>query len=112
MMLYQNQLINEVARAMTKGKYNLFEGLNSALKFHFLHAHAQSMSDLFSKFQIPALNIVGGIAETQTALQSICMSFKGTFCNNDLNENSVSFTHMCNACLNYIASFKSLHQIL
>ena len=34
------------------------------------------------------------------------------FRNNDLNQNSVSFMHMFNACLNCAASFKSLHQIL
>ena len=35
----------------------------------------------------------------------LCMSFKGTlFCNNDLDQNSVSFMHML--CLNCVASFK------
>ena len=49
---------------------------------------------LCCKFQIPASNNVGGVAETQTVLQCYrvnkCMSFKGTqFCNNDVNQNSV-----------------------
>ena len=36
---------------------------------------------------------------------NICMSFKGTlFSNNDLNQNSVSFMHMFNACLSCLAS--------
>ena len=48
------------------------------------------MSELACKFQIPASNVVGGVAETRTVLQctmvKICMSFKGTlFCNSDLN---------------------------
>ena len=35
------------------------------------------------------------------------MSFKGTyFCNYDLDQNSVSFKYMPNACLNGVASFK------
>ena len=42
----------------------------------------------------------------------ICMLFKGlSFCNNDLNQNSVSFIHMFNACLNCVESFKNLHQV-
>ena len=41
------------------------------------------------------------------------MLFKGTqFCNNDLNQNSVSFMHMCNTSLNCVANLKSLDQIL
>ena len=108
-MLYQNQLING-ATAMTKGEH-------VCQKFRFLHAHAHYMSDLCSKFQVSASNTVGGFVETRTILEcdmvKICMTFEGTkFCNNDLNQSSVSFMHMFNACLNCIASFKSLHQIL
>ena len=41
------------------------------------------------------------------------MSFKGTlFCDYDLDQNYVSFMHIPNACLNCVASFKCLHQIL
>ena len=50
-------------------------------KFCYLYAHTNCMSELCSKFQSSALNTVGGVAETQTVLQSaminICMSFKG-----------------------------------
>ena len=86
-MLYQNQLMNEVAIAMTKGEHVChLMGHNSTImtrsKFCFLHAHAQCMSELCSKFQICASNTVGGVAETQTVLQcdmvKICMSYKGT----------------------------------
>ena len=31
---------------------------------------------------------------------------------NDLNQNSISFMHMPNAYLSYVANFKSLHEIL
>ena len=35
------------------------------------------------------------------------MSFTGIlFCNNDMNQNSVSFMHMSNAYVNYVASLK------
>ena len=51
-------------------------------KLFFLHTHAQCTSELCSKFQIPAYNTVGGVAETRTVLQrdmvQICMSVKGT----------------------------------
>ena len=64
------------------------------------------MLELCCKFQIRASNTVG-----QCDIVKICMSFKGAqFCNNDPSQNSVSFVH--NACLNCVASFKSLHQIL
>ena len=58
-----------------------------------------------------------GVAETQTELQcdtvKICMSFRGIkLCINVLGQNSVSLIHMFSACLNCVASFKSLHQIL
>ena len=58
-MLYQNWLMNEVARTMIKCEHvcRLREH-NSAImlyiKLHFLHAHAQFMSDLCSKFPMPA----------------------------------------------------------
>ena len=46
---------------------------------HMLNSYLNSVA---SKFQIPALNTVGGVAETQTVLQcdmvKISMSFKGT----------------------------------
>ena len=54
----------------------------------------------------------------QGDMVKICMSFKGTlFCNNNLDQNFVSFMHntcmhKSNACLNWIASFKSLHPVL
>ena len=38
-------------------------------KFCFPHAHVQCMSELCSKFQIPATNTVGADAETRTRLQ-------------------------------------------
>ena len=68
-MLYENQLINGVAIAIIKSEYVCHLRVhNSAvmtlIKFHFLHAHAQCMSGLCSKFKIPALNTVGGAAET------------------------------------------------
>ena len=55
--------------------------------------------------------------ETQSVLQGdmvkICMSFRGIqFCNYYLDQNSVSLMHMFSTCLNVVASFKSLHQIL
>ena len=73
------------------------------------------------QIQMPASNTVGGVAETQTVVRcdmvKICMLFKGhnsavMTLINDLNQNSVSSTHMVNACLNYVASFKCLHHIL
>ena len=68
-MIYENQLINGVAVAIIKSEYvRHLRVHNSAvmtlIKFHFLHAHAQCMSELCSKFQIAALNTVGGAAET------------------------------------------------
>ena len=54
-MLYENQLINGVAIAIIKSEYVCHLRVhNSAvmtlIKFHFLHAHAQCMSELCSKF--------------------------------------------------------------
>ena len=53
------------------------------LKFCFLYAHDQCMSELCPKFQIPASNTTERVAETRTVLQcdmiKICMSFKGTY---------------------------------
>ena len=75
------------------------------------------ISRLRSTFQIPASNTVGGVAETRTVIQYVMVKISMLFCgiqfsDNDLNQNSVSFVHMFNACLNCIASFRSLHQIL
>ena len=60
-------------------------GHNSAImtriKILFPNAHVQCMSELCSKFQIPASNNVGGVAETLTVVRcymvKICMLFKG-----------------------------------
>ena len=68
------------------------------------------MSELGCKFQIPASNTAGWVAETRTGLQcylvKIFMSFKGSkFSSNDLDQNSVSFIHIVNACQSCVASF-------
>ena len=51
------------------------------MKILFPSAHVQCMSELCCKFQMPALNTVGGVAETQTVVRcdmvKICMLFKG-----------------------------------
>ena len=60
-------------------------GHNSAImtrmKILFPNAHVQCMSELCCKFQMPASNTVGGVAETQTVVRcdmvKICMLFKG-----------------------------------
>ena len=54
-MLYENRLINGVAIAIIKSEYVCHLRVhNSAvmtlIKFHFLYAHAQCMSELCSKF--------------------------------------------------------------
>ena len=38
------------------------------MKILFPNAHVQCMSELCSKFQMTASNIVGGVAETQTVV--------------------------------------------
>ena len=58
------------------------------------------MSELCCKFQIPACNAVGGVAETRTVLQcdmvKLWMSFKGTlFCNNYLHLNFLNAHVQC-----------------
>ena len=37
-----------------------------------------------------------------------CMSFKGALFCNMLDQNHISFIHMSNACLHYVATFKAL----
>ena len=62
-----------------------FRGHNSAMvtriEILFSNAHVQCMSELCFKFQMPASNTVGGVAETQTVVRcdmvKICMLFKG-----------------------------------
>ena len=60
-------------------------GHNSAImtrmKILFPNAHVQCMSELCCKFQMPASNTVGGVAETQTVVRydmvKMCTLFKG-----------------------------------
>ena len=60
-------------------------GHNSAIltrmKILFPNAHVQCMSELCCKFQMPASNTVGEVAETQKVVRcnmvKICMLFKG-----------------------------------
>ena len=40
-------------------------------KFYLPYAHVQCISELYCKFQIPASNTVGGVADTQTVLSVI-----------------------------------------
>ena len=85
LMVYQNRFINEVTRAMTIGEdVCRLRGHNSAIitrnKIPF--PSCACISELCSKFQTAASNIVGGVAETRKLLLcdmvKICMSFKGT----------------------------------
>ena len=50
-------------------------GCNSAImtfiKFCFLYAHVQCISELCFKYQVPASNILGGVAETRTVLKTL-----------------------------------------
>ena len=59
----------------------VIQGDRPESKICFFYAHVQCMSELCCKFQIPASNTVGGVAETGTVLQcymvKIDMSFKG-----------------------------------
>ena len=59
-----------------------YSAIMTRIKICFLYAHVQCMSELFSKFEIPTSNTLGGVAETQTVLKcvmvKICMSLRGT----------------------------------
>ena len=63
---------------MTKGEHVChFRRHNCVImtrsKLCFLYAHVHCMSKLFSKFEIPTSNTLGGVAEAQIVLQCVML---------------------------------------